>query len=218
MMQDGIVLRISDDTGVQADIIEHSCVSTKQISAETLFQCIKAGIKTEEFSSGVLPSGTVSIRYDGETHSKYVVLEYSEDKADITYMNTEYKSFPLPRLLFGFTLESSGRISAVKLGVPDTGRLREDTAMYYYPFSNVKRFSLCIGTNSLPNIEKLHSLASIPHYILSFPNNDDRYNEDLNRLKLGHRELLERLKDKDRQYYYDNVLIPMSGTTLKNFI
>lgn len=55
-------------------------------------------------------------------------------------------------------------------------------------------------------------------YILSLPDNDDRFNTQHNRLGLGHRDLMEHLCDKDRQYYYDHVLVPMPGVTLKNFI
>ena len=90
--------------------------------------------------------------------------------------------------------------------------------MYYYPFSNVNRFSLCTGTNALPDIKSLQSLENLPGYILSLPDNDDHYRAEHTRLGLGHRDLLEHLRDKDRQYYYDKVLIPMPGVTLKNFI
>ena len=50
------------------------------------------------------------------------------------------------------------------------------------------------------------------------PDNDDFYQERGNRLKMGHRDLLEHLRDKDRRYYYDHVLVPMPNTTLKDFI
>ena len=50
------------------------------------------------------------------------------------------------------------------------------------------------------------------------PDNDDFYQERNNRLGMGHRDLLEHLRDKDRQYYYDQVLVPMPDTTLKDFI
>ena len=46
----------------------------------------------------------------------------------------------------------------------------------------------------------------------------DFYQERGNRLKMGHRDLLEHLRDKDRRYYYDHVLVPMPNTTLKDFI
>ena len=56
----------------------------------------------------------------------------------------------------------------------------------------------------------------MPDYILSLPDNDDRFNSSHNKLNLGHRELMEHLRDKQPEYYYTDVLIP-SGKTLKNF-
>ena len=164
-----------------------------------------------------MPSNIISVTGD-ESGARYAVVEYLYETADITYMSTEYKDFPLPRLIFGFTVESSGRISQVKLGVPALGKLSPDTKMYYYPFSNVSHFSLCTGTNTLPNIKTLQNLENLPNYIISLPDNDDYYQDEHTKLKLGHRDLLEHLKDKDRQYYYDEVLIQMPNATLKNFL
>lgn len=79
-------------------------------------------------------------------------------------------------------------------------------------------FHLCTGTNALPNIKTLQSLENLPNYIISLPDNDDYYQDEHTKLQLGHRDLLEHLKDKDRQYYYDNVLIQMPNATLKNFL
>ena len=90
--------------------------------------------------------------------------------------------------------------------------------MFAYPFSNVNRFLLCTGANSLPRIPVLQSLQNLPGFIVSLPDNDDYFHEQYNRLGLGHRDLLEHLRDKDRTYYYDHVLVPMPGVTLKNFI
>ena len=90
--------------------------------------------------------------------------------------------------------------------------------MYFYPFSNVNFFQLCVGVNELPHIESLHQLSGLPYYILSMPDNDDYFKTGNNRLKANHRDLLEHLKDKDRQYYYDNILVTMPSKTLKDFL
>ena len=68
------------------------------------------------------------------------------------------------------------------------------------------------------HIESLHQLSGLPYYILSMPDNDDYFKTGNNRLKANHRDLLEHLKDKDRQYYYDNILVTMPSKTLKDFI
>lgn len=96
--------------------------------------------------------------------------------------------------------------------------LRESSQMYIYPFSNVSKsnFSVCTGQNSLPEIKQPYSLTNMPDYILSLPDNDDHFNSSDNKLNLGHRELMEHLRDKPPEYYYTDVLIP-SGKTLKDF-
>ena len=104
------------------------------------------------------------------------------------------------------------------MGVPALGKLTPETPMYYYPFSNVLRFSLCTGGNSIPHIKTMQSLQNLPEHILSWPDNDDRYNSAHNQFKMERRDLMEHLKDKDRKYYYEKVLVPMPGVTLKNFL
>lgn len=219
MINDEVVIHIKEDKSVRLEITENGKTRTKLISPQTLFDCIKGSLSSTpvKVASGLLPSNIISVTGD-ESGARYAVVEYPYETADITYMSTEYKDFPLPRLLFGFKVESSGRISEVKLGVPALGKLKPDTIMYYYPFSNVSRFSLCTGTNALPNIKTLQSLENLPNYIISLPDNDDYYQDEHTKLKLGHRDLLEYLKDKDRQYYYDEVLIQMPNATLKNFL
>ena len=82
--------------------------------------------------------------------------------------------------------------------------------MYIYPFSNVFNiFSLCTGSNSLPEIKSPYSLSNIPGYILSLPDNDDYFNIRNNRPQLNHRELIGKL------LYYStaNILIPKDKFT-----
>lgn len=218
MKDDEMTLHIRDDRSIHLEFRENGENRTKVISIDTLVECIKNSLSGFNVNSGVLPANTVSITIDTKTSQRFVTMEFPEKTATVTYMNTEYKDFPLPRLLFGFCVESSGRISGVNLGVPALGKLTPETQMYYYPFSNVNRFYLCTGSNSLPHIKALQQLSNLPYFILSLPDNDDYYKEHNNRLGLGHRDLLEHLQDKDQNYYYEQVLVPMANTTLQNFI
>lgn len=212
------VIHLREDLSILLEIKEHGTVRTKMISIETLMECLKGSVGGIKFSTGILPNNFVCVTVDTGKNQRYIVVEHPEERADITYMKTEFKSFPLPRLLFGFRLEDSGRISQVNLGVPAQGKLKPDTPMYYYPFSNVNRFSMCTGGNSLPYIKDLQQVQNLPYFILSFPDNDDHYTDRHNKPGLCHRELMEHLQDKDRQYYYDHVLVPMEGITLKDFL
>lgn len=217
MRDDEIIIHIKEDKTVRLEIHERGKTRTKMITPETLFECIKGSLSKECVNMGLLPPNIISVKGD-ETGQRYAVVEYLYDRADITYMETEYKDFPLPRLIFGFMIESSGRISKINLGVPASGKLTMETPMYYYPFSNVSKFALCTGTNSLPSIKSLQSLQHLPEFILSWPDNDDWYYSKYNKFGMERRDLMEHLRDKDRQYYYDSVLVPMPKTTLKDFL
>lgn len=220
MEMEEIVLHIREDRSILLESKKNDgLVSTKVIGINTLLECVQNSIQGRQQRTGILPQNTLSVTWnEGDTKNYYVTMEFPDEYADITYMRTIYEHFPLPRLLFGFMVESSGRISMVNLGVPALGKLTDSTPMYFYPFSNVSRFSLCTGANTLPNMKSLQSLQNLPYYILSLPDNDDYYQERNNRLGLGHRDLMEHLRDKDRQYYYDHVLVPMPYTTVKNFL
>ena len=65
--------------------------------------------------------------------------------------------------------------------------------------------------------KSLHTLASLPYLILEMPNNDAHFTSRNNQPKLEHRDLLEYMKDKSPDHYYEKVLIP-SGRTLKDFL
>lgn len=218
MKNDEMVLRIREDKSIRLEFQENGESRTKVISVDTLIECVKNSLSGVRINTGLLPASSLSVTVDTDRAQRYVTMEFPDETATVTYMKTEYSDFPLPRLLFGFRLEESGRISGVNMGVPNLGKLTPDTQMFCYPFSNVSRFSLCTGANSLPHIQSLQQLSNLPYYILSLPDNDDHYTERHNRLNLGHRDLLEHLRDKDRKYYYEQVLVPMPNTTLKNFI
>jgi len=189
---------------------------TKEIGYEALVDCIKSSLKIGITPSGLLPVGCISFDV-GEDNWRYVSIEHPERYADVTYGNTLYPHFPLPRLVFRFGLNMGLRVKECQMGVVAEGRLSPDTPMFHYPFSNVSGFRLCTGGNILPECKSLHTLSSLPYLILEMPNNDDHFSRAHNQMELDHRELLEHLKDKDPSYYYGNILVP-NGRTLKDFI
>ncbi len=219
-VQDGLSLYINDDCTIKMKIQEKGLTRIKYIDPDNFLDCVRNSVRQDiQIFSGLLPENTLSITIGCNTNVKYIVLDYKDGWSDITYMNTTYPHFPLPRLVFGVTVEDSGRISSVNLGVPaNEKKLTEKTPMYYYPFSNVDGFSLCVGINTMPNIKTLQSLQNFPDFILSLPDNNDWYKRNNNKLKLEHRDLMEHLNDKDTGYYYDHILVPMPGTCLKHFL
>ncbi|OQB13132.1 MAG: hypothetical protein BWY15_01931 [Firmicutes bacterium ADurb.Bin193] len=213
--KDELVIHVSANGEIRVEDCEDGIVSFKKVSPSVFMDCIKESIRTELISSGMLPHGCFSFA-SGSGGKKYVCVEFGCDRCDFTYENTVYPNFPLPRLVFGFGITDT-RITNVNLGVTQRGMLTPKSKMYVYPFSNVSGFSLCLGTNRLPEINSLHQLSGVMHYIISMPNNNDRYNVRGTKLELEYRHLLETLKDKEPEYYYTDVLCE-SGKTLQNFI
>lgn len=217
MKRDRLSIHISDSAEIFVEERKNGIKSCKCISLDDLLVCIKSSIREiKPVYRAVLPKNALFYSCCPETGSFSAAMEYPYNKADITYMNTEYRDFPLPKLVFGFKVAGK-KIKKVYLGITGNGILRESSLMYTYPFSNVSNdFILCTGGNSLPEIKSPYSLSNMPDYILSLPDNDDYYNIRHNRLELGHRELMEHLADKSPEHYYSDILIP-SGKTLSDF-
>lgn len=144
---------------------------------------------------------------------------YPRLRADLSLYKTPYPDFPIPRLVFGFSVGAAdGAVSACRIGVIAGETPTPDTIMYRYPFSNVDSSgSLCIGANTLPKYKELRKAAGLPALLISIPNNFDRFDPSDNQLGLDYRDLMQHLKDKEPAYYYTDILIP-NGQTLAHFI
>ena len=218
MNKERVSIHISDSAQIFIEQTVGGTKVTKSAQLDDILLCLQSSIKPAASAySAVLPPNTLFYSHLTDTDAYSVALEYPYNTADITYMETEYLDFPLPKLVFGFKVNRDGKIQAVYSGVTENGILRENSKMFVYPFSNVSNdFSLCTGGNVLPAIKSPYSLSNMPDYILSMPDNDDHFEPKNNRLHLGHRELMEHLADKSPEYYYSDVLIP-SGKTLADF-
>lgn len=210
-----LIIRIKENGEILVEDIVNGVKGYKKVSPDTFIDCVKNSIRTNMISSGVLPAGTFSYSVDGYG-DRYVCVEFPSRYCDVVYENTEYKDFPLPRLVFGFRIKND-RIISVNLGVPNEGMLTPKTKMFVYPFSNVSGFRLCCGTNRLPDIKSLHQLTGVMYYIMSMPNNNDHYSFGRTKLGLELRHLFETLSDKTPEYYYTDVLCE-SEKTLQDFI
>ena len=212
----GLHFYVNDELNLVIDDCRGEKVRHKVISLNTFCKLIDKTVEIKDIQTGVLPDRCVSYR-ESQHGTKYITLEMGSSYADITYEKTKYEHFPVPRLLYGFNLDKENKITKVSVAVADRGTLRDDTKLYKYPFSNVSGFNMCIGSNAMPKIKQLRQLSSIPYYIFAMPDNNDRYTPDRTKLEMEYRTMLEFLKDKDVDFYYENVLIP-SGKTLKDFI
>jgi len=212
-----VVIRIRDDGAITVENNKNGVKGFKEITPDALLRCINKSILRGAVASGLLPRGCISFAaYDNG--DKDVCIVHPESKADITYYGSFYPDFPLPKLVFAFRISKENRISRCRLGVTgNESRLKPETPMFAYPFSNVSGTHLCTGTNVLPKCQSLHTLESVPYYILSMDNNNDHFKRANNKPELEMRDLLELLKDKPAEYYYSHILLP-SGSTLGGFI
>ncbi len=214
-LDDELVIHINTDGKMFVEDIEDGVKKYKTISADTFINCVKGSIETGAISSGIMPAGSFYFKAGNKGYKK-ICIEFPSRYCDIVYEKTEYKNFPLPRLVFGFTL-SEDKIKEVSLGVVEEGMLKPKSKMYTYPFSNVGGFHLCCGDNRLPDIKSLHQLTGVMYFIMSMPNNNDHYKRTRTKLDLELRNLFEALKDKAPEYYYKEVLLE-SEKTLEDFV
>lgn len=215
-----MIIRINSERA-EIEVEQHSkkgVVARKNISSESLSNCILTSrIDDESHPTGLLPEGCIAVVM--EKKHIYYYIHYPELHTDFTYYETEYLSFPIPRLVFCFKyLRKAHKVTEASLCVVKDERLTLDTPTYRYPFSNLHGdLRVCLGNNALPVYKdpaRLHTLAA---YILRMPNNDDLYSEKNNRLNAGFRDLLEQMKDKTPSHYYTDVLVE-NGRTLKDFL
>jgi len=216
-MNDELILKIREDGSVAVEEINGGIKSFKEITPDSLLACIYKSLLRGAVHSGLLPKNCVSFcAYDDGDRD--VVLLHSENRADISYFGTEYKDFPIPRLIFGFRVTKEGRVGSSRLGViANDDMIKPETAMFHYPLSNVSGFHLCTGNNILPKCASFHTLASLPYYIMAMPNSNDHFKPSNNKPGLEMRDLLELLKDKKPAFYYSEILTS-NGATLNDFI
>lgn len=197
---------------------EDGVLSRKTVTPESLFHSI-IGSRYDDgiHPVGFLPEHCFSATLAGENTVYFI--RYPELHTDFSYYGTEYRDFPLPRLVFSISYQRQvGKVGDVRMAVVADEKLTEETTLYRYPFSNVHSDNrICMGNNALPVYKDPARLHTLPGLILRFPNNNDMFSEEKNRLGLGYRDLLEHLKDKPPAYYYSDVLIP-SGQKLKDFM
>lgn len=190
----------------------------KNVSPEHLASCInRSHVDADVHGSGLLPPNCIGTTMVG-THQFYF-LATSLTHVELTYQQTTYPDFPIPRMVFGFCYEPlDQKVRRTCVCVVPEGRLTNDTKLYDYPFSNVGgNGSICLGNNALPLYKHPEQLSTLPNYILQMPNNNDHYSKYQNRLNLEYRDLLEYMKDKSPADYYRDILVE-SGKTLGQFL
>ena len=212
-----ITIKICDDGDISVVENTNGILSFKMITPDSLLDCINKSLSRGVIMSGLLPRGCLSYAAH-DNGDRDICILHDENTTNMIYYDTEYKDFPLPRLVFGFHITGEGRVSSCRLGVvADDDVMKPNTKMFHYPFSNVSGFQLCTGNNILPKCISLHTMGSLPYYVLSMPNNNDHFKSENNSSHLEMRDLLELVKDKKPEFYYSDILV-QNGSSLNDFI
>ncbi len=191
----------------------NGCVSRKNIAPEDLMHCIYHSRKDSYvYHSGLLPDNCIGVSQSKNVRTYYLVCQ--DTTVPFTYQKTTYQNFPIPRLVFGFSyLPKEQKVVQSKVCIVGLGKLTADSTLYRYPFSNVGGSGrICLGNNTLPTYKHPGLLSTLPSYIMAMPNNNDSFLSENNRLSLEYRDLLEYLKDKSQETYYETVLKPTRET------
>ena len=165
-------------------------VTYKEIDPMELYYAINSSYASKDFlNSGFLPDNCLHVSMN--SIERHIVFWNPELRADMVYYETEYPDCPIPRLVFGVRMLENGKMADCSIGVVADEVPTPDTVMYHYPFSNVyPDGKVCTGNNVLPRYKKLAALRHFPRYLLGLPDNDDMYDREKNRLKLGHGGLM----------------------------
>ena len=136
-MEDRVSIHFSVEDGIiEVEQKKGPLISRKEISRDQLLNCFRKSVYIREdappvLSSGFLPLNTLAVRQTKESVS--VVVWYPRLRADLSLYKTPYPDFPIPRLVFGFSVGAAdGAVSACRIGVIADETPTPDTIMYHY--------------------------------------------------------------------------------------
>ena len=117
MNKDELRIRIIPEDG-QVLIETHTdgIVKCKAVQEDAFLDCIKNSAMRDYVNSGLLPSDCIHVKIHPNGNKEYC-LWYPRLYADISYHETAYPNFPLPRLVFAFQLDTEGKVSDCRMGV-----------------------------------------------------------------------------------------------------
>ena len=170
-MPEDMIVRISPgrNTITVQECSANGVVSYREIDPIEFYFALNGSCISNVYQrSGFLPEHCLHISMNAE--ERHYVIWNPELRADVIYRDTEYRSFPLPRLIFGLRVLGSGKVADCSMGVVADETPTEDTPMFFYPFSNVYEDDrVCTGNNVLPRYKKLSALKNFPRYLLGLP-------------------------------------------------
>ncbi|WP_336775337.1 hypothetical protein [Paenibacillus sp. MMO-58] len=193
-------------------------MASGQYSSESVVQAILLSMGTINNRTPILPRN--ALFYAEGPGMRFCVIEMPAQTRKAFYHEAEIKAVPFPRLLFGFKLyaeQEQFKITDVMVAALESDTIVSDEAkVYFYPYTNVNNsvdYRVCWGGTTLPRLNHISQLSTIPELFFNTPNSDSYYSS-ANLSGLTYRELTNSLTGLA---FPDSILKP-SGLTLKSWI
>lgn len=203
------LLEIKDDGSVAITHEDNGITVVKEVTlgdvAKLFYSLVQDDIKEGKwFSTSVLPPEVIAYGENEKGEIISVVLPWGPGTLPFIYYTTVFQAIPYPRLVFKFILGRDKEnaeyrfIRTYVAAVIEKGNLHDDTPLYHYPFSHVSGTLMCTGNAVFPTFKSLFEVATkLPRLILTVPNENDSYTNDVNASHLPLRELLQVLDGQD---------------------
>lgn len=158
-----LILHISPAKGevvVEREI--EGVMARKTINPDDLANCFLASrYDDERHPTGLLPEGCIGVTIMPKY--TYYYIRYPELRVDFSYFGTLYPNFPIPRLVFCLKyMPKEKKVAECYVCVAKDERLKEDTPLYHYPFSNVYTAITKYLYDAVHNHEFASKMASKP--------------------------------------------------------
>lgn len=172
-----------------------------------LTQSVDQGVVVE---TPILPRGCIKLQTSPLGHIAY--LDIPKQQWLISY-NDQSVRVGFPRMIFKYDVFKDELRSMHIVAVPEKGRIKGDTPLYHFPYTNVDKehAKVCMGTNEMPSIKNLTQLETVHDLFFSAPFGDD-YGCMLTEGQ-NFRTILPLVQDKP---FSDDWLIPI-GKTFNEF-
>ncbi|HEK4907937.1 TPA: hypothetical protein SOL44_003023 [Clostridioides difficile] len=135
----------------------------------------------------------------------YVFLR-KKSPSPMSFGKDYYSDVGMPNLLFAIKVVNN-IFSRLFIVASDTEHIKENTQLFFYPFTNTPgpETSACIGSNNINlNLNNFDNLFLIPNIFFSMPNTIDYFSIERNTKHLEFLALLEYLNHKT---FDDNLLV-----------
>lgn len=174
------------------------CMGEGVYTHEAVVSALLQSLDYSAINTPILPRN--SIFYSEGPSKRYVFLEIPPHRRKVFYHEAAIEDVAFPRLVFGFECsvrENKLAITDVYVAaLEDQVIPNEESKVFFYPYTNVANtFSVCWGGQSLPSIERVSQLGTIPELFFNSPNSDCYYAGSNLSIK-PYRALVEEVKGK----------------------